>query len=310
MSAAPDDPHAARPALLIAYDGSAAARAAIAAAGALMRGATATVLTVHGVPAPERLAQRPGAASRLAELARAVAEEASATAAEGSALATTAGLEAAPATAGTGAAPWPEIEACAERLAADLIVCGTSGRGGLSRAVLGSTSSALLHHAAHRMLVVPEEAADLSGPIVLAYDGSASSRAAIAAAGRLLPGREAIVAHVWESAVRHTLSGRALASAPLPELRELTSDVDEFYAEVAAEIADEGATLAREHGLTARGQAVEAEGVAWRGLMSAARTAGAAAIVAGAGDAVSGLLGSVSAGLVHNAETPVLVAGG
>jgi nucleotide-binding universal stress UspA family protein len=60
----------------------------------------------------------------------------------------------------------------------------------------------------------------------------------------------------------------------------------------------------------ARGQAVEAEGVAWRGLMSAASTAGAAVIVAGAGDAVSGLLGSVSAGLVHNAETPVLVAGG
>jgi nucleotide-binding universal stress UspA family protein len=296
--------------LLIAYDGSAAARAAIAAAGALMPGATATVLTVHGVPAPERLAQRPGAASRLAELARAVAEEASATAAEGSALATTAGLEAAPATAGTGRRALARDRGLrrAARGRPDRLRDQRPGRSLQSRPRLHLVGSAPPRRASDAGR--PEEAADLSGPIVLAYDGSASSRAAIAAAGRLLPGREAIVAHVWESAVRHTLSGRALASAPLPELRELTSDVDEFYAEVAAEIADEGAALAREHGLTARGQAVEAEGVAWRGLMSAARTAGAAAIVAGAGDAVSGLLGSVSAGLVHNAETPVLVAGG
>jgi nucleotide-binding universal stress UspA family protein len=81
-------------------------------------------------------------------------------------------------------------------------------------------------------------------------------------------------------------------------------------AEKATAITDEGVELARAAGLDATGDALEAEDGAWRAVAGAARAHGAAAIATGTrglGAARSVLLGSVSSGLVQNAELPVLV---
>jgi nucleotide-binding universal stress UspA family protein len=312
---------AAGTALLIAFDGSAAAVAAVRTAGALFPGARAAVLTAHtaattsdeaSAAAPRHRRTDAELAPRVAALRQAVEADAGATAEEGAGLARRADLQATAETAEE-ANVAAAIRAAVRRLGADLIVCGKRGRGGFSRAVLGSVSSSLLYHADHPVLVVPEGGGDLTGPLLIGYDDSASAHEAVAVAGRLFGGREAIVANVWESPIRETLSGKALLSAPVEELRELTAELDEWFGERARETAETGAALAREHGLAARPQAVEARSPAWRGLVAAARSAGAAVIVAGSrgrGGVASTILGSVSAGLVHNADLPVLVVAG
>ena len=52
--------------------------------------------------------------------------------------------------------PWEPILAAAAERGADVVVCGTRGRGAVARSVLGSTSSSLLHHADRAVLIVPE----------------------------------------------------------------------------------------------------------------------------------------------------------
>jgi len=146
--------------------------------------------------------------------------------------------------------------------------------------------------------------------ILIGYDGSAESEVAIERAAALFGGREAIVVHAWESPLRHSLSGRALGSVPLGEIREMTGDFEEYFADGARRLAEQGATLARERGLEASAVEHEARGSAWHGVAAAALDAGASLIVVGSrgrGAVTATVLGSVSSGLAHNAETPVLI---
>jgi nucleotide-binding universal stress UspA family protein len=60
----------------------------------------------------------------------------------------------------------------------------------------------------------------------------------------------------------------------------------------------------------ATGETVETNVGVWRAIASLANTRGAAVIVTGArgiGGARSAVLGSVSSGLIHNADVPILV---
>ena len=249
-------------------------------------------------------------AGGIAALDRASAYEAESIATEGARIATGAGLEAAPRTMDAAGSTWRGIRRVAQSSRADVIVCGSRGLSAFSRAVVGSTTYGLLHHADRPVLVVPEGAGDVSGPLVIGYDGSESSRRAIATAGRLLGGRQTMIVRVWESAIRHTLSGRALAGAPNEEIRAIAQDLDAYFEEVAGAIAAEGAALAHDHELQATARTAEAAGSAWRGLLATAHSHGAAAIVVGSrghGGLTSALLGSVSSGLVHNADLPVVV---
>lgn len=110
--------------------------------------------------------------------------------------------------------------------------------------------------------------------------------------------------------MRNTLSGRALAGAPIDELRAFSADYEQLFADGAASVVEEGVALAREAGLNASGETIESGGGAWRALAEAATDRGAAVIVAGSrgrGGLASTILGSVSSGLVHNAETPALI---
>jgi nucleotide-binding universal stress UspA family protein len=154
----------------------------------------------------------------------------------------------------------------ADTAEADLIICGSRGRGAVARSLLGSTSTSVLHHATRPVLVVPADPGAIDGPALIAYDGSAGARAAIAVAGRLLRGRRAMIVNVWNSPMRHTLSGRALAGAPLGELREFSADYEQFFADAAASVVEERVTLAREAGLDAAGEAIESGSGAWRAL--------------------------------------------
>ncbi len=121
-----------------------------------------------------------------------------------------------------------------------------------------------------------------NGPVLLAYDGSESSAIAIAVAGRLLPGRHALVCHAW-TGVSQT-KGEKTAAA--------------------------GVRLAEDAGFSAKPLPVREERKAWRTLLQAAEDHQASLIVAGA-HGMSGigraLLGSVSTGLVHHSHVPVLV---
>ena len=204
------------------------------------------------------------------------------------------------------------ILAGADEIDADVIVCGSRGRGAVARSLLGSTSTRVLHHATRPVLVVPADPGASEGPALVAYDGSAGARAAIAVAGRLLRGRSAMIVNVWNSPMRHTLSGRALANAPLDELRAFSADYEQLFADEASAVVEEGVALARDAGLDASGEAIESGAGAWRALAQVAGERGAAVIVAGSrgrGGLASTILGSVSSGLVHNAETPALIVG-
>ena len=304
--------------LLIAFDGSAAAEAAVRAAAALFPGARATVLTIHEPAFGPTTAYRAGGGlmppalveENIAELERELVAEAEAAAAEGTKLAIAGGLAAESAVARGARQPWEPILAAAAEREADVVVCGSRGRGAVARSVLGSTSSSLLHHAQRSVLIVPEAEALPDGPALIAYDGSPAAREAIAAAGRLLPARPALVVHAWESPYRRSVSGRALRGAPLPEIREVTGDLETVLRENAEGAVAEGVELARAAGLEASGEAVESGSAAWRVLAATAETRDAAVVVAGSqghGAVASVLLGSVSAGLVHHAERPTLV---
>jgi nucleotide-binding universal stress UspA family protein len=303
---------------VVAYDGSAAAAAAVRAAAALFPAATAMIVTVPKPVAVSADAVRLAVPtvsdsidSTVSELSVDSQSEARATAGEGAERAQSHGLDAEGSPTSPRAPAWAAVLDRAHEADADLIVCGTRGRGGFSRALLGSTSSSLLHHSDVPLLVVPDGgAARLDGPALLAYDGSSAARRAIATAGRLLGGRDAVVVHVWESQFRRSLTTRALRHGLVDDVGDVVDLLEQTLADAAEAKTQEGVDAAREAGLSAVGEAVESDAGAWRTLATTARANAAAVIVVGArglGGARSALLGSVSSGLVQNAEQPILI---
>ncbi|MEV1171312.1 universal stress protein [Nonomuraea sp. NPDC049784] len=144
--------------ILIAYDGSDDAKAAIAFAGEIMRGESAVVLTVW-----ERMAMTSARASvglmmtvdQLGEEDKAIEEAMVELAQRGANLARDAGLDAIPRCDVDSLAVWSTIVDVANEIDAKLIVTGTRGLGGVRSLLLGSTSDRVLHHARRPVLVVP-----------------------------------------------------------------------------------------------------------------------------------------------------------
>ncbi|MFI7635568.1 universal stress protein [Nonomuraea sp. NPDC049400] len=144
--------------ILIAYDGSDDAKAAIAFAGKIMPGESAVVLTVW-----ERVAMTSARASvglmmtidQLGEEDKAIEEAMKELAQNGANLANQAGLDATPRCDVDSLAVWSTIVDVANEIDAKLIVTGTRGLGGVRSLLLGSTSDRVLHHAHRPVMVVP-----------------------------------------------------------------------------------------------------------------------------------------------------------
>jgi nucleotide-binding universal stress UspA family protein len=144
--------------ILVCYDGSPDAQAAIQTAGALFAGEEALVLTVwEGL---SEVIARTGAGLGAAPLDFEDIDAASAAAAreradEGCALARVAGLDAHPEIARQDLTVWGTIIDRADSLHADAIVLGSRGLTGVRSLLLGSVSHAVLQHADRPVIVVP-----------------------------------------------------------------------------------------------------------------------------------------------------------
>jgi nucleotide-binding universal stress UspA family protein len=144
--------------ILIAYDGSDDAQAAIDRAAQLFKGESATVLTVW-----ERfidIVTRAGAGMPVGEvdyetLDRNYEDQARQRAEDGAERARRAGLDAQPRTGAREHTVATTILTTADDLGADVIVIGTRGLTGLKSLLLGSVSHAVLQHADRTVIVVP-----------------------------------------------------------------------------------------------------------------------------------------------------------
>ena len=156
---------------------------------------------------------------------------------------------------------------------------------------------------------------------LLCYDGSDPSRRAIERAGPLLGGGPAVAVTVWESAGSVVLRRRP-RTALGRELREISADVvadlDAGTADAAQATAEEGAELASAAGFEAVALAHRAiaragereEVTVWQAVLDLADERDARVVVLGRrghSGVRSLLLGSVSSGVLHHTERPVLV---
>jgi nucleotide-binding universal stress UspA family protein len=153
-----------------------------------------------------------------------------------------------------------------------------------------------------------------AGPILVAYDGSAESRAALSRAAELFPGRAAVVATVWEPGLATIVpdpSGIGGPAAPVDIAA--AAEVDQLMSKRAAGIAAEGAELARKAGLQAEPVSTEDESKVGEVIAELAEKHDAAVVVAGS-RGLSGLkarlLGSTSESILHHCRRPVLVVRG
>jgi nucleotide-binding universal stress UspA family protein len=143
--------------LLLCFDGSDDAKRAIRRAGELFAGRHALVLTVwQAIADLDGFAGTGPAASSVDVVGvnRAAAEDAARVAREGARLALQVGLEVDPFTVEATGPVWKQIVEIADGHDAAAIVMGSRGLTGVRSLLLGSVSSAVVHHAERPTLVV------------------------------------------------------------------------------------------------------------------------------------------------------------
>jgi len=149
------------------------------------------------------------------------------------------------------------------------------------------------------------------GPTLIAFDGSAAARQAVAAAAALLKPRATLVLSVWEAALAQA------AVAPPPDVAitpavdpSVLLSVDEGLRGHAERVANDGAELARSLGLDAEPLAMADVRDIARTIVEVARDHKAATIVVGSrglGGLRARFEGSTSKGVVKRAPCPVFV---
>jgi len=146
--------------ILIAYDGSDDAKAAIEGAGRLFPGQDATVVTVwqHFVDTMARFGGGVAVVVDYDEIDASSAEMAGEKAGEGVALARNAGLAAVAATAVVATTVSAAILDKADEIDATAVVLGSRGFTGVKSLMLGSVSHHVVQHADRPVVVIPSPA--------------------------------------------------------------------------------------------------------------------------------------------------------
>jgi nucleotide-binding universal stress UspA family protein len=272
--------------VILGFDGSPAATAAIDAAAKLLPGSHASIAYIWMPPfADESLRRQLWNGSSnidqyVAAIEREGAREAERIAGAGAALARAAGWQAEPVVDRGFGGDGVQFGQLAEKLDAGLVIVGSRGLGG-TQAVLGSVSDMVVHYARHPVLVVPHPLlisvfdALARGPIVLGWDGSLGARTALTATRDIFGDREVMPVTV-EDGLGH-----------------------------GGEPCDETVTVLHRAGMLPRsGRAIAAELCAY----ARAREAAVVAVGSRGRSAVAEiLLGSVVMATLHHAHRPVLV---
>ena len=144
--------------------------------------------------------------------------------------------------------------------------------------------------------------------ILICYDGSDDSRAAVASAAALFGEQPATVLTVWEpfvEVIARTIAGFGTVPA-FPDAERL----DEASRQLADRRASEGSELARKGGLRAQARTCAQATTTGRAILAVADEVGADAIVMGSRGLTgvkSLLLGSVSHEVIQHADRTVVV---
>jgi nucleotide-binding universal stress UspA family protein len=155
--------------------------------------------------------------------------------------------------------------------------------------------------------------AGASSPILIAYDGSPSARAAVQEAGVLFAPGRAIVLTVWEPALGEQMFApdpTGMGATMLPFDPSFTQEVEHASEERAWSLARAGAALAGAAGLDAQPLAVEDVAQPADAIVESAEKHSARAIVVGSRGhrgLRSKLLGSTSSDVLRRSPRPVVV---
>lgn len=179
---------------------------------------------------------------------------------------------------------------------AGMVVVGSRGKGALTRAILGSVSTGLLHRANGPVVVVHDEETPPSpdAAVLLGFDGSPSSEAAVALAFEeaALRGVKLVAVHAWWSPGAFEMPGFRWDTVRPEVEREVSrklSGWQQRHPDVTVEsviVPDRPAHRIVEHSASAQLIVLGSHGY---------------------GAAASTLLGSVSGAVVQAARVPVIV---
>jgi len=201
-----------------------------------------------------------------------------------------------------------EIIALAEELGAGLIMMGSRGFGAIRRALTGSVSESVVHHAHCPVMVVRTEAVEFPTKILLATDGSQEARLAASTAADVAQSTDSELHIVYVEPITYAyqLEGWETYNPDLPTRLERAAEEEARTRldEQVQRIREAGAEIAGTH---ARVGYPDAEIVGLAGKL------GAGLIVMGSrglGSLRRALMGSVSTSVVHHAHCPVMVVRG
>ena len=205
--------------------------------------------------------------------------------------------------------PDAEIVRLAEEIGAGLVIVGSRGLGPIRRAVIGSVSASVVHHAHCPVLVVRDGrsgGADPEGPIVLAVDGSGESGLALGAAAEISSATGSAVHLIYVMPTEAQLYGRHFYSGDVKEslLEEAKAQTRRFLEEQAEDVRSKGGEVTQTYLATGRPD---------EEIVELAEEVSAGMIVIGSrglGGVRRALVGSVSDSVARHAHCPVLVVRG